>query len=90
MTDETRNIGVIELELKWFSEVLDYRFNDYFSGDHTEELPTAPLVIEDDTPYGKMLLDNEFDDAHRLLLMLVLVPHVPRKPLGHPAARLRR
>lgn len=70
-----QHIPTLETELNWFVQVLHERFNAYFEGRAFEEIP-PPLLEDGEAGYARFVLSSQLDDQERLLLMLVLVPHL--------------
>lgn len=73
------NADTIQQELSWFEEVVNVRLKLYFDQDCTYksiwELP-LPEYKESNSYYAKFIKYYECTIAERLLLMLVLAPHV--------------
>lgn len=83
MTPLELNARDLELELSWFSRVLDTRFKQYFGT--TEQASGTPQDIADITPpafeepfspYAYFLEHYDIDLVERVAIVLALLPHV--------------
>jgi len=80
--DDTDEYADLERELAWFAQVLDLRFKLHFprEGQPLETRTLADLPAPDfgdsRSPYAGFLREHSPDPVERLLLALVLVPHL--------------
>jgi ATPase family associated with various cellular activities (AAA) len=78
-TDLQKNARDLELELSWFSRLLDARFRLYFDQEPACESVfdvEPPDLSGSDSPYARFLRHYGFSFAERTALVLALVPHV--------------
>ena len=78
-----KNTRDLELELNWFTQVLDHRFKLYFgqeSRDYDVFAITPPDLSQSDSPYAQFVQQTELAFSERLAIVLSLVPHI-RPPL---------
>jgi len=69
----------LELELSWFSKVLNARFKSYLGGQADEEdvfEQTPPDLHDSQSEYATFLRYYDFVFAERFTIVLALVPHV--------------
>ncbi len=78
-TDLQKNARDLELELSWFSRLLDARFRLYFDQEPACESVfdvEPPDLSGSDSPYARFLRHYGFSFTERTALVLALVPHV--------------
>lgn len=78
-----KNTRDLELELKWFTQVLNHRFKLYFGQepiDYDVFAITPPDLSESDSPYAQFVQQSELSFSERFAIVLGLVPHI-RPPL---------
>lgn len=68
-------------EIEWCKAVIDLRFSQYFSADDSEEKKLqvemlAPPVLDSDFPYGRVVQEFNLGFYERLIIALVLIPHL--------------
>ncbi len=75
----TDNAHDLELELEWFSEVMNSRLTYYFGkngvADEQVQVP-PPDLSESSSYYGKFVKDNQLSYSERIILLLSLIPHL--------------
>lgn len=74
-----QNASVLEKELKWFSEVLQARFNYYFhQGDMAKDITDIPppKLSSTDSLYSKIINHYPMSIEERLVVLLALAPHI--------------
>ena len=84
------NCAIIQQELDWFGHALAIRLKLHFGQEcaHASIWDIAPPVYEgNDSYYGKFIRHYHCSPAERLLLMLVLAPHIQPKLLDVFCAR---
>ncbi|MEQ9405966.1 MAG: ATP-binding protein [Cyclobacteriaceae bacterium] len=75
MMESNYHIATIEIELAWFATVVESRFQSYF--DQTPLLDIPPPAFEfEEASYAKFVTGNQLSSDERILLMLVLTPHL--------------
>jgi hypothetical protein len=81
----TTNAQDLELELHWFTEVLDARFRQYFETDTEDSLSknSVTIPIADILPpklgnssYAQLIQQHQFTSDERLTIILAMIPHV--------------
>lgn len=76
--DTHANHCTIEADLAWFDQVLanaiDSHFNQHSSAQVDRLL--VPDLSNDDSDYAQYIKQHNFDNDERLILVLVLIPHV--------------
>ncbi len=92
-TDEIRqpqcsetNAATLELECTWFELVLHTALSPYFAEEEEEDFLQNPYAVSpldlsnDPSPYAKTVRQYDLGFAERLVLILVLIPHLrPRQ-----------
>lgn len=68
-------------EIEWCKAVIDLRFSQYFSADDSEEKKLqvemlAPPELDGNSPYGRVVQDFNLGFYERLIIALVLIPHL--------------
>jgi hypothetical protein len=79
MEQQELNAFTIENELQWLKQIIDYRFDVYFSRETTvnsiyEIIP--PELSSDNSMYASLCKKFDLDLSARLVLILALTPHV--------------
>lgn len=73
------NAQALSQEMAWFSRILDRRIKLYFEqGEElaeVRELP-PPEVSQDASFYARLINDENFGSAERLVMILALIPHL--------------
>lgn len=83
MTPLELNARDLELELEWFTRIVDARFKHYFgttaansgSPEHVEAIEPPEFEVPT-SPYGYFLEHYDLDLVERLALILALVPYI--------------
>lgn len=72
------SLDTIGKELKWLKEVIEFRFNDYFTSEDDNQIDevAAPNLENDTSLYAKLLRDHEFNVEERIILLMSLAIHV--------------
>ncbi len=70
------SISTLENELKWLSEMINYRVGTYFRQTGDFEYPNVPDLAEDESYYACMIKENKLGRDERLLILIALTPHV--------------
>ncbi len=70
------SLHTLHRELQWLSDMIIYRFADYFQQSSQYAYPEPPDLSEDDSFYAALLRDLELDDIGRLLILIGLAPHL--------------
>jgi len=74
-----KNARDLEMELSWFTQVLDARFRAYFNPEHEKqeisEIP-PPDLSASSSEYADFLRHYGFSIAERMTLLLALIPHI--------------
>ncbi|MBC3875287.1 ATP-binding protein [Undibacterium flavidum] len=78
------NSECLELEIKWFAQVCEARFDLYFKQDSDtqnvaldiEEICPAPDIGGFDAPYANIVREYHMDFSERIILMLAFIPHL--------------
>lgn len=77
------NVRDLELELDWFSRVLDSRLASYFPGDGEMADTRAsvlhiepPNLVASDSHYAAFVRNPDIGPVERLAIILALIPHV--------------
>ena len=70
----------LKKEIVWCREVIDVRFEQYFSAENDERkcLKVEDVVMPEmstDSPYGKLVKEMKLSFEERLILVLALLPH---------------
>lgn len=68
----------IDQEMKWLSDVITHRLNQYFKdgqGNQEAEVSTPQETVSD-SPYADFIQRNHLNAEDRILLALVFVPHI--------------
>ncbi|UII27395.1 ATP-binding protein [Fulvivirga maritima] len=71
-------IKVIKEDLDWLSQVIEFRFNNYFQeSEHKsiDEVP-PPDLSQDDSVYSAVIKEYEFTAEERIILLMALAVHV--------------
>lgn len=71
----------LKKEIAWCREVIDVRFEQYFSAENDERkcLKVEDVVMPEmstDSPYGKLVKEMKLSFEERLILVLALLPHL--------------
>lgn len=72
--------AVLDKEICWCRQIIDARFEQYFSAAADERkmiqvLAILPPELDDDSPYAQLVLQNELNFEERFILVLSLLPH---------------
>lgn len=72
--------AVLDNEIKWCRAIIDARFEQYFSAEDNEQRliqveSILPPVLNDQTPYSSVVMENSLNFDERLILILSLLPH---------------
>jgi DNA replication protein DnaC len=70
------SLETLEIELAWLSEMVTYRFADYFQQSEQYPYPTPPDLNNDESYYASVIKSLELDDKQRLLILIALAPHL--------------
>ena len=74
---EITSVSGLEQEIKWFSQVLNSRFESYKNQTpFGVESVAPPSLVNDDSPYGIFLRKHQLNLDERVILMLALAPHL--------------
>jgi len=79
MKKKISNALDLELDFKWFSNVLEARFKDYFNNSKQEfdiSDISAPVFRKTNSLYSEFIRHYKLTQTERLVLILSLVPHV--------------
>lgn len=79
MERQKLNAITIENELQWLKQIIDFRFNAYFSNEseYTSVLEIeSPTLENDESVYAGFLKVHKLDFQSRLILILALAPHI--------------
>lgn len=71
-----KSIATLEKELKWLSEIINYRIGVYFQQTGDFHYPEPPDLSDDDSYYANAIRSYGFGSQERLLIMIALAPHV--------------
>jgi len=71
---------VLDNEIRWCRQIIDARFEQYFSAEDDERKliqvqDILPPELDDDSPYSQLVLQNELDFDERFVVVLSLLPH---------------
>lgn len=71
------NASDLEGELEWFTEVLETRIKSYFGAENRSVFDIPPPDLSDsDSYYAQFVHHYSLSIAERLLILLVLIPHL--------------
>ncbi|AOW20716.1 ATP-binding protein [Urechidicola croceus] len=77
MNANFENAKTIQEELKWFQNVVDTRFKNYFEGQKIDILDVQPPSVEHQTSdYANCINEHKMNIEERAVLILSLIPHV--------------
>lgn len=73
--------AVLDKEICWCRQIIDARFEQYFSAADDERKmiqvqAILPPELDDDSPYAQLVLQNELNFEERFILALSLLPHL--------------
>ena len=72
------NASMLYEELEWFNNILDTRIKLYFGNEaiynDISEIP--PPALNEDSFYGKLIMQYQMNVNERILLLLSLIPHI--------------
>lgn len=73
--------AVLDKEICWCRQIIDARFEQYFSAAADERKmiqvqAILPPELGDDSPYAQLVLQNELNFEERFILALSLLPHL--------------
>lgn len=75
-----QNAACLDLELTWFSQILEHRFQLRADGKSAErnvfDVIPPPALPQTDPTYAKLLHTLALQPAERLVLILSLIPHI--------------
>lgn len=77
--EQELNVQTLELELKWFTEVLNTRLKVYLKQDTNIQSIyeiQPPDISAIDSIYAKVVRENNFSFDERIVLILALIPHI--------------
>lgn len=70
------SVATISKELDWLSQMILYRFADYFEQTVRYERPEAPDISSDESFYAASVRKLGLDENSRMLLLIGLAPHI--------------
>jgi len=78
LEQDVTSIPVIKRELDWLKEVIEFRFNNYFSSAEDEAIAqvTPPDLNGGDSIYANIIAENNFSTEERIILLMALAVHV--------------
>ena len=75
-----QNADCIDLELTWFSSILEHRVELHFQGEEPPDnlcaLMPPPELPQANAPYAKIVHQFKLQPAERLVLILSFIPHI--------------
>lgn len=72
------SLTTISQELNWLKEVIEFRFNDYFTSeeDHYIDKVAVPDLSQDESLYAQMIREYNFNVEERIILLMALAVHI--------------
>jgi len=70
------SLNTLNRELVWLSEIITYRFADYFQQTEQYPYPIPPDLSDDESYYASIIKELELEDKERLLILISLAPHL--------------
>ena len=70
------SLETLEKEIKWLSDVVAFRFADYFKAKERIPYPEPPDLEEDKSFYAREIIRLEAGITERLLVLIALAPHI--------------
>ncbi len=84
MDTDIKNINyqkslAIESDIIWLQKIIQHRLTSHEIGETQLKKPddiTSPEIMENESPYGDFILQNNLNTEERAILILALVPHI--------------